>query len=244
VAGHGRIPVGRVQSVRHELLQFLLEESRSQNSQISQIFRTSCNICPNLCHLLVIDAATTLEVIRLALVKPENPDLEEGLDQKRLDSTVQDLTNILVQLLGLGNETLRELELDDETRVWPSQKDLGHLLEFVSYVASHHSANLSAQSLKHVLVYLTSPEKGLAFENEEEVLRLFRVLPPTDWCSDDVLELCSKAGFHQVRFVFYYLFLSYCKIEIFATIHRPRLTNSTSVFPYKIVNCRVFLTAC
>lgn len=198
VAGHGRIPIDRVQLVRNELLQFLLEESKPQNSQISQIFRASCNTCPNLCHLLVIDSAATLEVVRLALTKPEYADIEEGLDQKTLDSTVQDLTNVLIQLLGLENETLRELELDDKTRVWPSQKGLGHLLEFVSYMASHHGANLSAQSLKHVLVYLTSPEEGLAFENEKEVLRLFRVLPPTEWCSDDVLELCSKAGFHQV----------------------------------------------
>ncbi|XP_078156920.1 transducin family protein / WD-40 repeat family protein [Carex rostrata] len=195
--GHGRIPIDRVQSVRNELLQFLLEESRSQNSQISQIFRASCNICPNLCHMLVIDAAATLEVIRLALTKPEYPGLEEGLDQKTLNATVQDLTNVLVQLLGLENESLRELGLDDEPRVWPSQKDLGHLLEFVSYVASQHGTSLSAQSLKHVLVYLTSPEKGLAFENEKVVLRLFRVLDVWSWCSDDVLELCSKAGFHQ-----------------------------------------------
>ncbi|KAJ4795229.1 Vacuolar protein sorting-associated protein 8-like protein [Rhynchospora pubera] len=195
--GHGRIPIDRIRSVRNDLLQFLLEESRSENSKISQIFKASCSICPNLCHLLIIDTAATLEVIRFSLMEPEMADQEEGLGQERLDSTLQDLTNILVRLIGLEDETLRELELDEEARVWPSQKDSRHLLQFVSYVVSHKGASVSAQCLKHVLVYLTSPEKGLAFENEKEVLRLFRVLPSTEWCSDDVLELCLKAGFHQ-----------------------------------------------
>ncbi|KAJ3693979.1 hypothetical protein LUZ60_009459 [Juncus effusus] len=181
--GHGRIPYDRVQSVRIEILQFLLEESKSQNSQISQTFRASCNTCPNLSHLLVTDTEATLEVLKFALTD--------------LESTVQDLTNTLVQILGLENETLISFQFEESGVNWPVKKDLGHLLNFLSFVVSQKGARVSARVLKHVLVYLTSSEKGTDIEKEKEVLGLLRVLEETKWNSDDVLDLCLNAGFHQ-----------------------------------------------
>lgn len=209
-------------SVRKELLQFLLEDSKSVTSQIVKSFKSSCKVCPNLCYLLWIDTEATLEVLRCAFTEegsetsddsinvveaPVEHELEiksESLENR--NSMVQNITNVLIDVLGLENEMIRSIVMDAETAIWPSVKDLTHLLEFISFLVSCKQATISPRVLKHLLDYLTSSdmalygpnEKALTSQKQKQVLKLLSLVPQTHWNSDDVLRLCEKAQFHQV----------------------------------------------
>ncbi|XP_073012447.1 uncharacterized protein [Typha latifolia] len=219
--GHGILSYSRVRSVRHELMLFLLEDSKSLTSQIFKSFKSSCETCPNLCYLLWLDTEATMEVLKCALMEEGRepldnstnnaivPPIDNGQDDfGRLEDhniMVQKISNKLIDVLGLENELIRSIVLDGDMQVWPSEKDLSHLLEFITFLVSFKQATISQRVLKHVFEYLTSPIVGLctpnlnavASQKEKQVLTLLRAIPQTKWNSDDMLHLCEKAQFHQ-----------------------------------------------
>lgn len=220
--GHGTLPLSRLHSVRKELLQFLLEDSKSSTSRVMKSFKSYCGSCPNLCYLLWLDTEATLDVLRCSFPQNESeemhnslPDLVasniehgreadfEGPDYQNV--MVQNITSTLVEILDLEADVIRTFVMDDNGGAWPSEKDLGHLLEFIAFLVSCKQANISGRVLKHILEYLTScgltshdPSlKSESSQKEKQVLTLLKVVPQTDWRSDDVLHLCMKANFYQ-----------------------------------------------
>ncbi|WOK95317.1 hypothetical protein Cni_G04024 [Canna indica] len=215
--GHGTLPSSCLQSVKAELLQFLLEDSKSLTSQVFKSFKACCGICPNLSYLLWLDTEATLEVLRSAFsdkgptqmddsvhltVDSEKEDDFQSL--KNQDAMVQSIVNTLNHILDLESEVIKSFPMED-TEVWPSKKDLGQLLEFIAFLVTYRQATITGRVLKHILKHLTSHDgiqdcpnnKAESSKKEKQVLTLLKVVPPMDWNSDDVMHLCMDAHFHQ-----------------------------------------------
>lgn len=218
--GHGTLPSSHLLSVRKELLHFLLEDSKSLTSQVLKSFKSSCGTCPNICYLLWLDTEATLEVLKCAFLNErrksdnsssdlvassmefENIDDFESLENQ--NAVVQSLTDTLISVLDLDSDVLRSFVVDDDVEVWPSKKDLGHLLEFIAFLVSCKRATISGRVLKHILEYLTSQElvpccpsqKTEAYQREKHVLSLLKAVPQTDW-SSYMLHLCTEAQFYK-----------------------------------------------
>ncbi|KAL5199338.1 hypothetical protein ABZP36_020541 [Zizania latifolia] len=219
--GHGTIPQSRLYSVREELLQFLLEESKIFTTDVYKSFKYSCGKCPNICYLLWMDTEASLEVLKCAFLHkrfeprdspfttldaPVSED-EDNIDIGSPDSEniiLQNVVDAIVDIVGLENEAIHSIVLGAaESEIWPSEKDFGYLIEFVSFFVSHKRAKTSQRVVKHILRYLTSSnilssdDKKTPTQREKEVLQLFNVVPQTDWNSDYVLHLCLDSRFHQ-----------------------------------------------
>lgn len=214
--GHGIIPRSHLHSVRKELLQFLLEESKSDTSEVFKGFHTSCGKCPNICYLLWMDTEATLEVLKCAFaqdsfeprdepsstVNASVSENEDGIDTGSPESQnimVQNVVDAIIDIVGLENEVIRSVMGTSESEFWPSEKEFGYLVEFVSFFVSHKRANASTRVVVHILSYLTSSndDTRTRTQKEKEILQLFNAVPQNDWNSDFVLNLCSDAHFHQ-----------------------------------------------
>ncbi|KAK3152034.1 hypothetical protein QOZ80_2BG0153450 [Eleusine coracana subsp. coracana] len=215
--GHGIIPQPRLHSVREELLQFLLEESKSLTSEVFKSFTASCGKCPKICYLLWMDTEATLEVLKYAFVEDcfepkDDPsstidasllDDEDGADARSLETQntmVQNVVDAIIDIVGLENEVTWSIVTGTaESEFWPSEKEFGYLIEFVSFFVSRKRANTSKRVVMHILTYLTSShdDTRTPTKKEKEVLQLFNAVPQSDWNSDLVLNLCLDAHFHQ-----------------------------------------------
>ncbi|XP_010251529.1 PREDICTED: vacuolar protein sorting-associated protein 8 homolog isoform X2 [Nelumbo nucifera] len=224
--GHGSIPPTRLPSLRAELMQFLIEDSNDLNSEVVAGTKSSTGTCPNLYPLLLLDTEATLQVISCAFLEEEVPrsdhsfhgsdtnseDVKEN-DPKieSLDLMVQNTVDTLIHILDLEiSEVERSSGIDDTgyPEIWPSKKDMAHLLEFIAYFVACKQATVSKSVLSHILEYLTS-ESSLSLSvhhqktetlkrREKHVIALLKVVPETNWDSSYVLHLCEKAEFHQV----------------------------------------------
>ncbi|XP_039848297.1 uncharacterized protein LOC120707318 isoform X2 [Panicum virgatum] len=215
--GHGIIPRSRLHSVREELLQFLLEESKSLTSEVFKSFSASCGKCPNICYLLWMDTEATLEVLKCAFAQdsfeprdelsgtvnaPSSED-EDGIiagNPGSQNNMVQNVLDAIIDIVGLENEMIQSVVMGTaDSEFWPSEKEFGYLIEFVSFFVSHKRAIASKRVVMHILTYLTSSydDTRARTQKEKEVLQLFNAVPRNDWNSDFVLNLCSDAHFHQ-----------------------------------------------
>ncbi|KAM0845517.1 hypothetical protein ACQ4PT_056320 [Festuca glaucescens] len=217
--GHGIIPRGRLHSVRKELLEFMLEESKMLTSEICKGFSSSCGKCPNICYLLWMDTEATLEVVKCAFEQESfehtsgtlDTSVSKDEDNNNIGSPdcqnvlLQSVVDIIVHIVGLENEAIHSIVVgtaeSEESELWPSVNDFGYIIEFVSCFVSRKRANASQRVLKHILKYLSSSSTPSYDDNkmlsQKEVLQLFNVVPQTDWNSDYVLHLCLEATFHQ-----------------------------------------------
>ncbi|XP_042405548.1 vacuolar protein sorting-associated protein 8 homolog isoform X1 [Zingiber officinale] len=220
--GHGTISSQRLQSVREELLSFLLEDSKSLTSPVFKSFKASCGICPNLCYLLWLATEATLKVIRCAFLEEGctqivdsmhykvESNAEDGKEEdfhriKVQNAMVQSIANTLIDILDLKSVVIKSFVIEDTAEVWPSKEDLGQILEFIAFLVSYKQATISEKVLKHILRHLTSQDKTSDDPNmkyevsrpEKQVLTLLKVAPQVDWNSDDVMHLCVYAHFYQ-----------------------------------------------
>ncbi|XP_031251024.1 vacuolar protein sorting-associated protein 8 homolog [Pistacia vera] len=224
--GHGTLPPTRLPSLRKELMQFLLEESDAQNSQAASSLSVG-GLYLNLYHLLELDTEATLDVLRCAFKEDATPlsdiashdsadaNMEADKEQNSMDKCqnmlVQNTVNALVHVLDNVISQINGPAGNDDSgsvETWPSQKDIGHLFEFIAYYVACGKANVSKSVLSQILHYLTS-EKNASPSNpthsvetsrkrEKQLLALLEVVPETDWNASDVLHLCESAQFHQV----------------------------------------------
>lgn len=221
--GHGTLPSTRLPSLRTELLQFLLEESDAQKSQAaSSLLRKGSYL--NLYHLLELDTEATLDILRCAFVEDETPKsdfyacdmADANMEPIKGNKMVAECQSMLVQ--NTVNALVRNLDIsptdgsagnDDSGSVeaWPSEKDIGHLFEFIAYYVACGRANFSKNVLSQILQYLTSeknvPQGILSHietskRREKQLLALLEAVPETDWNASDVLHLCENAHFYQV----------------------------------------------
>ncbi|XP_068669658.1 uncharacterized protein [Aristolochia californica] len=223
--GHGTILPSRLPSLRRELLQFLLEDSDVLNPHARERCKSSIDTCPNLCWLLQLDTEATLEVVRCAF--PEdlprqdhcNDFVDENIEEKRecngkaaenQHMMIQNAVNAIVQILQMDTSEMvlsSGKEENESLEVWPSNNDIGHMLEFVSYFVSCKGATVSKSVLDRILEYLTSKIDLLSSgatqkieigrRREKQVLALLKGVSQTDWDSWNLLQLCEKAQFHQ-----------------------------------------------
>jgi vacuolar protein sorting-associated protein 8 len=214
-SGHGIIPQPRLHSVREELLQFLLEESKLLTSEVFKGFNASCGKCPKICYLLWMDTEATLEVLKCAFAQDsfeprgdpssspasEDEDGAEAGTPEIQNTIIQNVVDSIICIVGLENEVTRSIVTDSTgSECWPSEKEFDYLIEFISLFVSRKRANASKIVVTHILTYLTSSrdDTRTSTEKEKEVLQLFIALPQNYWNSDFVLNLCLDAHFHQV----------------------------------------------
>jgi len=165
-----------------------------------------------------MDTEATLEVLKCAFVqdnfepRDELPstvntsvsDSEDGIDAgspEGQNTMVQNVVDAIIDIVGLENDVIRSVVIGKtESEFWPSEKDFGYLMEFVSFFVSHKRANASKGVVMHILTYLISSydDTRTRTQKEKEVLQLFNAVPRNDWNSDFVLNLCSDAHFYQV----------------------------------------------
>ncbi|KAL3517335.1 hypothetical protein ACH5RR_024237 [Cinchona calisaya] len=223
--GHGTLSPTRLLSIRKDILQFLLEDSSTPNSwAVTNL--TSNRQFPNLCHLLALDTEATLDVLRCAFVEEERPEFNylcqestnlnmEPTEVKDLGDESQNLVQKLVDVLSLIFEAsyIRRggsASSDDGSsfETWPSKKDAGHILDFITYYVACERAKVSRNILSQILEYLTSEislSPGVSRQNietqkrrEKQLLSLLEVVPNKDWDAPYLLHLCERCQFHQV----------------------------------------------
>ena len=200
-------------------MQFLLEESQTAAGL------NSTGGYLNIHYLLELDTEATLDVLRIAFgdygnFKPEislpdssaeaNNSAKEDSSTENQDMMVQKTVDALVLILDINiSQSTRSAGNDDTgLQVWPSKKDIGHLIEFIaSYVASR-KANVSKSVLSQILEYLISDQCFLPNDSEEKseskkrrekkLLALLDAVPHTEWNPSYVLHLCEEVQFYQV----------------------------------------------
>lgn len=222
-AGPGVLSPTRLQSVRTELVQFLLEDSKIPGSPGPA---SSCftGACPNLYHLLFLDTEATLDVLKCAFVEDELQKSDHSLPDSAhpnmdftKDNSIQNLTQNMVDVLAAiidqtysqTNRSINNYNIESN-KIWPSKKDISHVVDFVAYYISCGKATVSKNILGEILVYLTSTsDVGIhpvvsrqnlqAFrKREKQVLEILEVVTETDWDASFVLSLCEEAQFYQV----------------------------------------------
>ncbi|XP_028795790.1 vacuolar protein sorting-associated protein 8 homolog isoform X2 [Neltuma alba] len=224
--GRGTIPPPRLPSLRKELVELLLEESNVLKSQrVSDL--GVIRPCLNLYLLLELDTEATLDVLRSAFVEDEisnssssSVDLanRDDEDAKKGIHDIMETQNLLVQntvdaLIRIIDKIVSPTDTnsvsgeDGSLKEWPSNKDIGHIYEFIAYYVALQRAKVSRSVLFQILEYLTSdsvfPISGSLLSStsekrEKQVLALLKVLPEPDWDPSYVLGLCERAQFHQV----------------------------------------------
>ncbi|KAF7138427.1 hypothetical protein RHSIM_Rhsim07G0000300 [Rhododendron simsii] len=224
--GHGTLPSLRLPSLRTELLQFLLDASNAPNSCVVTSFLSTAAY-PNLYHFLELDTESTLEVLRCAFVEDDIPkrgyplcdSANESLEaEKENDSVgvgqnvmVQKTVDALIHVLGKGTYQADKSVSSgdgDLAEVWPSEKDIGHIFEFIAYYISAKRAVVSNTILSRILEYYTSDinlppsvpmhTTDTCRKREKQMLALLEVVPDTDWDASYVLHLCERSQFYQV----------------------------------------------
>ena len=213
-AGRGTIPPTRLQSLRKELVEFLLEDSNALKSQTN-----SKQPYLNLYLLLELDTEATLDVLRCAFVEDEisiagssslnsaDQFVEEAKEENDVTepqkTLVQNTVDALVQLIDMkvSPDTTSSTGDDGSIKEWPL-KDIGYLFEFIAYYVAFQRAKVSKAVLCQILEYLTSDNVSIRSSTpknrEKQVLALLEVLPESDWDAAYVLELCERAQYHQV----------------------------------------------
>ncbi|XP_071909874.1 uncharacterized protein [Coffea arabica] len=91
---------------------------------------------------------------------------------------------------------------------WPSKKDAGHIIEFITHYVARERAKVSRDILSQNLEYLTSEisfSPSVSRQNieihkrrEKQLLTLLEVVPDTDWDAPYLLHLCERCQFHQL----------------------------------------------
>ncbi|XP_022144189.1 vacuolar protein sorting-associated protein 8 homolog [Momordica charantia] len=182
--GQGTLAHSRVQSLRDELLQFLLENSDSVDTR--SISNKSSEIgYLKLYHLLELDTGATLDVLRCAFVEGEIPKTNSspnGLDdvsmqvQEEKNSTsgrknvlIQSIVDALVHVLDQAIcQTDRSAGGEDIALVgdWPSKKDLVHLFDFVANYVACGGATASKVIVGQILEHLISNSDIPETEND------------------------------------------------------------------------------
>ncbi|XP_057454917.1 uncharacterized protein LOC130746339 isoform X2 [Lotus japonicus] len=222
--GHGTISSKRLPSLRKELVEFLLEDSRSLKPQtVSDI--TSRKPYLYLYLLLELDTEATLDVLRRAFVEDEisnacssSPDsvdgpIEEAQKENNVAETqntlVQNTVDALIQIIDMNivpTDTTSFSADNELMKEWPS-KDIGYMFEFIAYYVALQRAKVSKGVLCQMLEYLTSDNhfsNNVSVDSsspkirEKQVLSLLEVLPESEWDASFVLELCESAKYHQV----------------------------------------------
>ncbi|KAI4328979.1 hypothetical protein L6164_021289 [Bauhinia variegata] len=218
--GRGTVPPTRLPSLKKELVQFLLEDSKASKSQTNSDLASKGQYL-NLYHLLELDTEATLDVLRCAFVEYEissassssldsaGRDIE---DAEKENDNIPKIRNLLVQKTvdaliyildkGISPSDATSIGGDDElVKQWPSMKDIGHLFELIADYVSLQQAKVSKGVLCQILEYMTSDDSAHSSnprKREKQVLALLEVLPKSDWEASYVLDLCERAQFHQV----------------------------------------------
>ncbi|KAH7859043.1 hypothetical protein Vadar_030789 [Vaccinium darrowii] len=215
--GHGTLPSIRLPSLRTELVQFLLDASNAPNLCVDTSFLSTAAY-PYLYHFLELDTEATLEVLRCAFVEDDIPKSDFVEAEKEKDSMVfgsnvmvQKTVDALIHVLGKSTYPADQSvsSVDGElAEVWPSNKDIGHIFEFIAYYVSAEKAAVSKNILSQILEYYTSdinlPPSVLKHasdtfrKREKQMLALLVVVPDTDWNASYVLPLCERSQFYQV----------------------------------------------
>lgn len=217
IAGHGHLSPSRLPSVRNELLQFLLEDSKVLSSNVFKRFESLNGNFPNLRYLLLLDTEATISVLRHAFpeegytisdvsmeklatssMEPEANYYSESLDSQKL--MAQSTIDVLVSMLDLESDMVRSFSVDVNPEVWPSEKDVGLLFEFIAFLVAYSKATISRRVLKHILEYLTLHSfsgNSDPIKQEKQVVSLLKAVPQTEWDSSYVLHLCARAHFFQ-----------------------------------------------
>ncbi|XP_071937451.1 uncharacterized protein [Coffea arabica] len=220
--GHGTLSPTRLLSIRKDILAFLLEDSSIPNPQ-ALTNSMSDKPFPNLCHLLDLDTEATLDVLNCAFLEEQNlafnnlcHDLtSSNVGVKDLGDESQNLVQKLVDVLSLILEASYfqrgcSTSSDDGSSLetWPSKKDAGHIIEFVTYYVACERAKVSRDILSQILEYLTSEisfSPSVSRQNieihkrrEKQLLTLLEVVPDTEWDAPYLLHLCERCQFHQV----------------------------------------------
>ncbi|KAJ4847458.1 hypothetical protein Tsubulata_019162 [Turnera subulata] len=219
--GHGVLPPSRLPSLRAELVGFLLEPSDAQDTQVISSF-SSRRPYLNLYQLLELDTEATLDVLRCAFeddksLKPDfssHDDIDVNVDTIQEKNIMARSQNLLVQntidaLVQAINKHVSQADAsaraaDASLEQWPSEKDIGHLFEFISDQVSCKKAHVSNSVLKQILEYLTSESASppsiptVPKKREKQVLALLNAVSESDWDASYVLQLCGKAQFHLV----------------------------------------------
>ncbi|MED6196098.1 hypothetical protein PIB30_044081 [Stylosanthes scabra] len=222
--GRGTIPPTRLQSLRKELVEFLLEDSNASKSKAKSNL-VAKQPCLNVYLLLELDTEATLDVLRCAFVEDEisiagssslnsvNQSIEDANEENGVtepqSTLVQNTVDALVKLIDMKNvllDTTSSGDYDGLIKEWPL-KDMGYLFEFIAYYVALQKAKISKDVLCQIFEYLTSERyfatnvlvHGSTPKNrEKQVLALLEVLPDSDWDASHVLELCERAQYHQV----------------------------------------------
>lgn len=222
--GHGFLPPSRLPSVRKELLNFLLENSKISTAQVSKRAKSSCGNLPNLFYILCLDTEATLDVLKCAFyeMEPINDPLVLDLaaSHAHLDSlhdfecskteyrVAQSTVNVLISILDLESDVVWSFEMDDNADAWPQEKDVHFILDFISCIIASKKATVSAGVLKHILMYLTSSnvtfDKDKEFLKEKQLLLVLTAVPQEFWNSSFVLLLCREAQFYQACGLIHY----------------------------------------
>ncbi|KAI0500748.1 hypothetical protein KFK09_018964 [Dendrobium nobile] len=227
--GHGYLPPSRLPSVRKELLEFLLEDSKISTSQVSKKLKSSCGNLSNLLCILSLDTEAALDVLKCAFNEPETINDPSVLDlaashanlenqhelkySKTQDAVVQSIANALISILDLESDLVSFFEMDDNSDAWPLKKDIHCILEFIGYLVATKNAKISTRVLMHILEYLTSSsltlldysEKNNALLKERQALSVLKAVPQEIWNSSFVLPLCVEAKFFQACGLIHYI---------------------------------------
>lgn len=224
IVGRGTIPPTRLQSLRKELVEFLLEDSSALTRRVSDAVSRRPYL--NLYLLLELDTEATLDVLRCAFMEDEisnarsssldsaDRPIEEATKEndnvtETLNTLVQNTVDALIQIIDMNvvpTDTTSSSVDDGLTKEWPL-KDIGHLFEFIAYYVSLQRAKLSKGVLSQILEYLTSDSNfstnvsahsSTPKNREKQVLALLEVVPESDWDASFVLDLCEKSKYHQV----------------------------------------------
>ncbi|GMI98953.1 vacuolar protein sorting 8 [Hibiscus trionum] len=224
--GQGTLPPTRLLSLRTELLQFLLEVSDGQDKKSASTLAFE-GAYLNLYYLLELDTEATLDVLKCALIEEKSPELvssfsesgdanmeakkEKDLMSESETMFVQKTIEALVHVLDKNAPRTDGSACNDDTKsikAWPSENDMGCLLEFIACYVACGRAKIPKTVLNQILEYLTSENNSspsvstMSTESskrrEKQLLALLEVVPESDWDQSYVLQLCENACFYQV----------------------------------------------
>ena len=222
--GHGSLATTRLPGLRAEILQFLLDQEGSIRGRSLTSFKAEeSGVYPRLWFLLHVDIQATLLVLRLAfpehgplgigkqgfayLTSADDEDLVLSASEDVHDGVryAQATVNALIEILKSSDQITsdsKEVDThsgDSEVR-WPSNEDVGCLLDFVAqFVASRHAV-VSSSTFMRILEYVASPtlEIEVSRAKEDLMVRLLGSVPDSNLDSSRALLLAQRNNFWQV----------------------------------------------